>query len=120
MEARALPVGRQEFEAWSNRIIAGSDLPADEHSMKGALAGMIMALSPMDAFKEDAYFIKGLRKSASNQVAAAMFEEHRIALKTKIVARQEAERIASEKLKTSEVTPLPMGVTDVVLDKAQV
>lgn len=71
LEPRPLPLGAEEFEIWSDRIISGSLLPADPKSMKFSLANMIMHLGPTESHKPDAYFIHSLLKAASNQVAHA-------------------------------------------------
>lgn len=74
-EKRPLPLGRAEFEIWSDRIIAGAMIQADVASLKYALANMIMQLQPTEDHKDDAFFIKSLRKVAVNQVADAIRQE---------------------------------------------
>jgi hypothetical protein len=74
-EMRPLPQGRQEFEEWSDRIISGAMVKADVKSQKYALADMILHLGATEDHKEDAYFIKHLRKVAVNQVADAIRRE---------------------------------------------
>ena len=74
-EKRALPQGRKEFEEWSDRIIKSAMVMADAKSQKYALADMILHLGATEDFKEDAYFIKHLRKVAVNQVADAVRTE---------------------------------------------
>lgn len=104
-EKRALPLGKAEFEAWSDRIISGACIPgATSESIKFALADQLLHLGPTVDFESDLYFIKCLRKFAVNQVADAMRREIRDAAK----ARLEAEN----KTKIAEVTALPTGVTD--------
>ena len=85
-EPRLLPIGRQEFEEWSDRIISGAGLPATRESQKFAIAEMIMHLKPTQSMCEDGYFIQCLRKSASNQIAYAVMEELRNARKAKLEA----------------------------------
>lgn len=75
LERRALPIGKTQFEEWSNRIIAGALVEASTRSQKWALAEMMMHLSPTEAFKEDAHFILRLRKAAVNETAHAMMLE---------------------------------------------
>lgn len=76
MERRQLPMGVAEFHEWSDRIISGAHIPgATPRSMKFALANMITHLGHTESFKEDAYFIHVLRKTASNQVAVSMIKE---------------------------------------------
>lgn len=76
-ESRPLPMGRTEFEEWSDRIISGALLPQppDEHKeawiegQKFALADMMMHLGPTESHKPDAYFIHQLRCAVNKQVA---------------------------------------------------
>ncbi len=82
LEPRPLPLGRTEFEEWSDRIIAGACLKSAEEtqeafvkSQKYALANMIMHLGPTESHKPDAHFIHMLRKVASNQVAHSVSQE---------------------------------------------
>lgn len=74
-EKRPLPLGRAEFEAWSDNIIQAAMLSADPQSQKYALADMITHLGSTEDHKEDAYFIKTLRKVAVNQVAVDIRKE---------------------------------------------
>jgi hypothetical protein len=46
LEPRPLPMGRQEFEDWSDRIISGTLCKATIESQKFALAEMLMHLGP--------------------------------------------------------------------------
>ncbi len=72
-EKRELPLGRQAFEEWSDRIISGACIPgATPRSIKFALADQLLHLGPTVDFEADLYFIKCLRKFAVNQVADAM------------------------------------------------
>lgn len=75
-ESRPLPMGRQEFEEWSDRIIGGAlisgqgdDPQAFIESQKFVLADAITHLGPTESHKPDAHFIHVLRKLAANQVA---------------------------------------------------
>jgi len=96
-ERRPLPLGRKEFEEWSERIIAGAMIEADKESQKFALANLILHLGPTESHKEDAFFIHSLRKFAANQVADAM--------RTEIRDRRKAE--SSKEEKSGEVVPNP-------------
>jgi hypothetical protein len=94
-EPRPLPMGRKEFEEWSERIIAGAMVPcAEEHKEKlkdsqlFVLCGSILHVSPTESHKPDAYFIHTLRKSAANEVA------HQIGLE---LNAKKKEREAKEK-----------------------
>ena len=86
-EMRPLPLGRQEFDDWAERIIAGAMNPASHETQKAALAQMILHLGPTESHKQDAYFIHSLRKAAANQVAHAVWVE----IEQKIKAEKEAE-----------------------------
>jgi hypothetical protein len=86
-----LPTGRQEFEEWSDRIISGANLVADERSQKFMLANSLLQLGPVESHKEDAYFIHVLRVAAMRQVADARFREIREEQKAEWEAK-EAER----------------------------
>ena len=84
LEPRALPMGRSDFEEWSNRIISGALVPGGEEnkevfheSQKFALANMILHLGPTESHKPDAFFIHALRKVAVNQVADVVRTEIR-------------------------------------------
>lgn len=74
-ERRPLPIGRTQFDEWSDRIISGAGVEASVRSMKWALAEMIFHCGPTEAFKEDAHFILKLRKGAVNETAAAIMRE---------------------------------------------
>jgi len=101
-ERRPLPTGRQEFEEWSDRIIAGAMLTATPRSQKFALADMLLHLGPTESYKEDAFFIHALRKSAVNQVADAMRKEIRDAAKAEYEKEEQA-----NKLKVVDFKPSP-------------
>lgn len=74
-EPRPLPMGRQEFEEWSDRIISGALVTAEASSQKYVLANMILHLGPTESHKPDAFFIHSLRKFAANQVADTIRRE---------------------------------------------
>lgn len=75
MEKQPLPIGKSEFEIWSDRIIKSALVEAETASLKFSLAAMLMHLGPTEAFREDAFFILSLRKAAVNQTAHAMMTE---------------------------------------------
>lgn len=75
LERRALPIGRTQFNEWSDRIISGSGVEASKRSQKFMLAETVMHLPPTEAFKEDAYFILKLRKACINETCHAMLTE---------------------------------------------
>ncbi len=94
-EPRPLPMGRQEFEEWSDRIIAGALLPPTKEdpqvfidSQKAVLASMILHLGPTESHKPDAYFIHSLRKAAVNQVAHTIGEELRAKAKERLALEE--------------------------------
>lgn len=74
-EPRPLPMGRAEFEEWSDRIISGALVKADIPSQKFALANLLLHLGPTESHKPDAFFIHSLRKFAVNQVADEIRKE---------------------------------------------
>lgn len=75
-EPRPLPLGRLEFEAWSDKIIELANIPgATAESQKFALSEMIMHVKPTQSFESYGYFVHQLRKGAANQVAHAIFCE---------------------------------------------
>lgn len=88
-ERRPLPIGRQEFYDWSERIISGALLPASKRSQQFVLSDMLLHLGPTEDHKEDAFFIHTLRKFAVNQVAIAVRDE--------LKEQQRAEQEAAEK-----------------------
>lgn len=93
-EYRPLPMGRQEFEEWSDRIISGAIVGAEVKSQKYALANLLLHLGPTEDHKPDIFFIKSLRKGAVNQVADA--------IRTELYAERKAQEDAS---KVSDKTP---------------
>jgi hypothetical protein len=122
LEMRALPIGRAEFEVWSDRIISGALIPGvTEESSKFALADQIMHLGPTEDHKPDIFFIKTLRKFAVNQTADEMRREIRDKAKARLAAQEEAAKVllgpvldTTTTKKTSEVTHIHKGsVTDV-------
>ena len=73
-----LPMGRAEWNAWTQEIIDLSGMP-DNDSSRFALSAMIMHLGPKNGMPQDKmpkrYFVKNLRKAAANEVAHAMLSE---------------------------------------------
>ena len=94
-EPRPLPMGRKEFEEWSERIIAGALVTAEVESQKFALANLLLHLGPTESHKEDAFFIHSLRKFAVNQVADAIRTEIRDAAKARL-AKEEEQKASHE------------------------
>jgi hypothetical protein len=83
----SLPVGMQEFEAWSNKIIALAGNIADELSMKYVLAAQIISLKPNVSKVPLTEFVNSLRKAAANQIAHAKFQEIKTAQQEAIAAQ---------------------------------
>lgn len=111
---RQLPLGRADFEAWSDRIISGALIPeVTINSQKWTLANLILHLGPTESHKPDAFFIHSMLKLASNQVADAI----RVEIRTEEKARMDAE----EKAKGEQPSKLSI-VTDEkkILDDAKV
>lgn len=84
---------------------------ADPESQKFALAAMLLQLGQREAFKEDAFFITALRKSATDQTAQYIMKE----IKDARAARME--ELAHKQSSQGAVTPAK-GVTDEVLRNA--
>lgn len=109
-EPRPLPLGRAEFEEWSDRIISGALLsgeignmwcdkyepcsPQEEkqqifiESQKRTLANMVMHVGPTESHKPDAYFIHGLRVGACKEVCHAIGQELLIKAKARAAAKE--------------------------------
>ena len=96
-EPRPLPMGRKEFDEWSDRIIGGALIPgATANSQKYILANSILHLGPTEDHKPDAYFIHSLRKFASNQVADVIRREIFESDKARLAADEAAAKKAAE------------------------
>jgi hypothetical protein len=118
LERRPLPIGREEWVAFVERIHSGICIPGvTMDSVAFALADQILHLGPTEDFKEDAFFIHAIRKFAVNQTAVDMRKEIHEAAKKRL-AEEEASKPAADstgqvvQLTKSEVTPKPEGVTD--------
>ena len=109
-EPRPLPMGRAEFEEWSNRIISGALITADISSQKFALANLLMHLGPTESHKPDAFFIHSLRKFAVNQVADAIRIELRDEAKARLAA-QETNGVDPKPLTAAESQPGLQGAS---------
>lgn len=69
-----LPVGITEFTAWSNDIILLTNF-ADVDSLRFAIASMVIHLPANTWLISKHHFVRGLRKSAANQVASQVFQD---------------------------------------------
>lgn len=87
-EPRPLPIGRDQFMEWSDRIISGALVDADHDSQRFALASMVLQLGPNDAFKADKHFVSQLRKVAANQTAHTMAQEFKLAAQDRFDAEK--------------------------------
>jgi len=90
-----LPVGKTEFEQWSDSIIELYSPPGDKRSIKFGLCALLMRLNQTEAFKSKAFFALCLYKGAAAQVAAYVMEE--------IKAEQRAEYEAAEKSRAEAI-----------------
>lgn len=99
-ENAPLPTGVLEFHEWANRIIDKAQLTATTESQKFVLSNLILELPQNACVETDEYFIIRLRKTAANQVAEAMRQEIRDAVK--------ARKLAEDKQNQAEATP-PAG-----------
>ena len=101
LEPRPLPMGRKEFEDWSDRIISGALIPgATAQSLKFALAEMVMHAKPTESHIADGYFIQCLRKAASNQICWAVITEFKDEQRKKILeAQSKAAEVKPEEAK---------------------
>lgn len=85
-----LPIGVAEFETWADDIysLLGKGFEnVPKRDIRYVLATMIMHLKSESDAKAKVYFIRGLRKSAANQVAGQIF--------TNIKEEQQAEATAN-------------------------
>lgn len=103
-EDRPLPVGMEEFETWSDRIISGTLLPAEPDSQKFALATMLMHLPPTKDHECDGYFIKSLRKAAINQIAHAKMTEIRDKAKARLAEEETKKEVVKDETNLQLVT----------------
>lgn len=109
----ALPIGVTEFNDWADSILeANPDLPNND-SMRFALATMVLHLEstskvevnllivklqiPTSGIKSKHFFAQSLRKSASNQIAAAAMHE--------LKEKQQAQMKAEAEAKANEQVP---------------
>ncbi len=116
-EARPLPMGRKEFDEWSDRIVGGALIPGGADNLqafveaqKFSLANMLMHLGPTESHKPDAYFIHSLRKFAVNQVADAVRKELHEAAKARTAAEEAKNGADTDPVITSKETELPAHV----------
>lgn len=83
-----LPQGLTAYNAWATDVLKLAKVP-DNDSTRFALAIMILHLPPQASSKAKEYFIRTLRKGATNEIAASVAQE----LKTK---QQQAQLAASK------------------------
>lgn len=68
---KRLPIGRTEFEQWSNKIIAKANFEATVESQKFTLAAMLLTNDKID---ED-FYVQKLQKAATEQTAREIMRE---------------------------------------------
>jgi hypothetical protein len=95
-QQRPLPLGRKEFDEWSDRIIAGAMITATHESQKFSLAEMIMHIKPTQSFCDDGHFINSLRKAAANEVAYAVMQELRQKKLDRLKAEEDAKKFEAQ------------------------
>lgn len=83
----ALPNGLTEFHKWSNEVIELAGAPNND-SIKFAVATMILHADSTAAFKPKHFFVKSLKKSMANQVAAGLMQELKLKQQEAIAAEQ--------------------------------
>lgn len=92
----ALPVGRTEFEVWSQSIFDTYDLPTkDLRSVRFTLTTILMSLKTTDSLKPKYYFVKVCRAAAAKQVAGAIWQEIKLAQQAEATASTQA--VANER-----------------------
>lgn len=99
-EPRPLPMGRDDFMKWSERIMCGALLPKDpnepeevfQESIRYALCNMLLHLGPTESHKPDVFFIHSLRKFAINQVADTLRKETFEKRKAMLAEKEEKEK----------------------------
>lgn len=93
--AHPLPTGRQEFNAFCEKIFRIYRLP-DMRSYREAIATMIMHLPPTCHRMRLQYFAKSIRKAQANQAAYGMIQEFKAALQAEeLKAEEEAKAQAT-------------------------
>lgn len=90
LEMRPLPMGRTEFEAWSDRIISGAMITASVTSQKWTLANMLLHIGPTECHKPDAHYIHALRVCAIKEAAHLLAKEYRDKGKAELAAEEAA------------------------------
>lgn len=93
---RALPKGGAEFDAWADDVISLAEAPNND-SVKFALATMILHMPESAAYRSNHSFVLKLKKSMSNQVAAAKMHEYK---------DKQAAALAAAQAKPTEATVL--------------
>jgi hypothetical protein len=89
-----LPIGMQEFEHWSQSILAMVPQLPNNDSMRFVLAAMIQRLDPARNLVPKRYFVKALLRAAAGEVAHnIMFEA-----KERQKAQQQSQETATSKL----------------------
>jgi len=95
-----LPVGKTEFDEWTDSIIELSGKYADKDSMQFVIATQVMNLGPQRSSVPKNFFVRTLRKAAANQVAGQVFYD----IKTK---QQEAAKAAQAEATATKAVDVP-------------
>lgn len=101
-----LPVGLAEFNMWADSIIELGGQYADQDSLRFAIASMVIHLPAGTGTIPKNHFVKGLRKSAANQVASQVFQDIK-AKQQALLDQQKAEDTAkkqAEQCQTPAIT----------------
>jgi hypothetical protein len=96
-----LPVGLTEFNAWADSIIELGGQYADQDSLRFAIASMVIHLPAGTGSISKNHFVKGLRKSAANQVASQVFQDIK-AKQQAVLDQQKAEATAIPQVASGE------------------
>lgn len=70
-----LPLTEAEHERWSEAVLKLGGFPANNDSLKHAIAALLMHLPERCTRKPKQYFIAAIRKSIINQVAYNMMQD---------------------------------------------
>ncbi len=97
-----LPVGLTEFDAWADDIIELAGAFADRDSMRFVLANQVMHMPPYKSSVPKNQFVRGLRKTACNQIAGQVFQQVKEAQEARRRAEDEAKKLAEATASTLE------------------
>lgn len=103
-----LPVGKTEFEVWSQSIIDTYKPACDDVSVKFSLSAMIQHLNPNQWKKSKRYFAQCLHKGCAGQVASQIMwdikqEQKRQEAEAKKAAEEAAKQLTEATVNTPTV-----------------